>query len=191
MRFASAEIRDLGKSWFMVSLAFAIAMFGYPWQSGFWVGILFVGITAGAGFLLHELAHKYMAQRYGCQAEYRSFDQMLWLAVALSFFGFVFAAPGAVFIRGYHISKSQNGKISIAGPLTNFALALLFMALIPISHPILAEIFTYGKGINAMVGIFNLIPFGPFDGKKVFDWNKLAWAGALVIGALLMFWPVG
>ena len=53
--------------------------------------------------------------------------QGLILAIVTAAFGFVFAAPGAVYIQGEYISKEENGKISIAGPLINIGLAILFM----------------------------------------------------------------
>jgi len=43
-----------------------------------------------------------------------------------SLFGFIIAAPGAVFIRGM-ITRERNGKISLAGPMTNIVLAILFL----------------------------------------------------------------
>jgi Zn-dependent protease len=51
---------------------------------------------------------------------------MLLLALGMSFLGFVFAAPGAVHIKGY-INKMQNGIFSLAGPLMNLILALVFL----------------------------------------------------------------
>ena len=82
--------------------------------------------TAGIGFLLHELAHKFVAQYYGCEAEFRSMDQMLYFAVGLSLFvGILFAAPGAVMIAG-GVTRKENGIISVAGPLTNYVLAGIF-----------------------------------------------------------------
>ena len=41
--------------------------------------------TAGLGFLLHEMGHKIAAQHYGCEAEFRSDDSMLYLAVGMAF----------------------------------------------------------------------------------------------------------
>ena len=51
-------------------------------------------------FLLHELAHKWMAQQYGCWAEYRGNRNGLLFALLMSSFGFLLAAPGAVMVSG-------------------------------------------------------------------------------------------
>src|SRR3989338_9385534 len=130
------ELKDLLKAWIAVSIAFAIAMRGSSlFSADFYFKFVISAMTVGAGFLLHELGHKVTAQKYGCFAEFRSFDNMLILAIAMSFFGFIFAAPGAVIISG-HVSKRRNGKISAAGPLVNLTLALvfLFLSLLPLSN---------------------------------------------------------
>ena len=79
------EIRDLIKAWIAISIAFAIVMRGFM-EMNFYELFIISAVTVGTGFLLHELGHKIVAQRYGCFAEFRSFDQMLFLAVLMSFF---------------------------------------------------------------------------------------------------------
>ena len=123
---SEAEIKDILKAWIAVSIAFGILLSSSI--SDFYFKFIIASLTVGVGFLFHELGHKVVAQRYGCFAEFRSFDNMLLLAIAMSFFGFVFAAPGAVMISG-RVTASRNGKISAAGPLVNIALALIFLAL--------------------------------------------------------------
>ena len=48
-------------------------------------------------------------------------------------------------------------------------------------------IFRIGYFINAWLGLFNMIPFGNFDGKKILAWSKAWWVGGVVIGLLLLF----
>src|SRR3989338_5411374 len=119
------EIIDITKAWLAITIAFAILF-----RSGIGIleSLLVSAIAVGLGFLLNELGHKVVAQYYRCFAEFRSFDSLLLLAIAMSFLGFVFAAPGAVMISGY-VNKERNGKISIAGPAINIALALIFLML--------------------------------------------------------------
>jgi Zn-dependent protease len=97
----------LAKAWIVISLAFAIAMSGFS-VSKIIIVFFVSALTVGVAFLLHELAHKLVAQHYGCYAEFRSFDNMLILAIVMSFFGFVFAAPGAVMISG-PVGIRKNG----------------------------------------------------------------------------------
>src|SRR3989344_674178 len=189
------EIIDIVKAWLALSLAFTFIYAGASVLGGdveriFSVEFIHIFVismfTAGFGFLLHELAHKFVAQHYGCAAEFRAWDQLLYLAVGLAIFiGFIFAAPGAVMISGM-ITRKENGLISAAGPATNYVLAMLFLGLLHLL-PQWGNIFATGLSINIWLGIFNLIPFGPLDGKKVFDWNKVVWGGMLLFGIGFMF----
>lgn len=189
------EIVDIIKAWLALSLAFTFIYASASVLNGniariFSLNFAHIFIismfTAGLGFLLHELAHKFVAQHYGCAAEFRAWDQLLYLAVGLAvFIGFIFAAPGAVMISGM-ITRKENGLISAAGPGTNYILAMIFLGLSSIL-PQWTNMFATGFSINIWLGVFNLIPFGPLDGKKVFDWNKVVWGGMLLFGLLFLF----
>ena len=178
-KFSNVEKQHLFRAWFMISLAFAIllrnmASFGY---------ILFTSMfTVGLGFILHELAHKWLANKFHCHAEFRANDQMLVLAIVFAFFGFIFAAPGAVLISG-HLSKERNGIVSFGGPLTNLLLGLLFIGLNTI-YPSL--IFSLGAFVNVFLGFFNLLPLPMFDGIKVYQWNKMMYFSAMTLAGLLL-----
>jgi len=174
------EIIDLLKAWFILGLAFAIIMNGLKFNLGFVIAMFVSLIAVGLGFLFHELAHKFVAQHYGCFAEFRSYDPMLFIALLMSFFGFIFAAPGAVIIQG-HMTTSQRGKISAAGPGMNMLIALLFLPLIFTGTGIIQFLGNYGFMINSWLALFNMIPFGFFDGQKIFEWNKWAYAGMVVL----------
>jgi Zn-dependent protease len=191
MKFTNDEIKDLFFAWLMISLAFAILFSGI--SSLFSNPIIFIislGMalfTSGIGFLLHELMHKYVAQSYGFYAEFKAFYNMLFLAIAFSFFGFILAAPGAVFISGF-ITREKNGKISLAGPMTNILLAIIFLILLLIftTNGILGLFLNYGVMINSLLALFNMIPFMPFDGAKVYAWNKGAYFITILL-ALILF----
>lgn len=198
MRFSRKEIKDLWLAGLLISLAFAILLSGgYESILSFNFNIVAVFVisffTAGIGFLLHELMHKFVAQRYGLRAEFRAFYNMLWLALLFSFFGFIFAAPGAVFIHGF-MNREKNGRISLAGPVTNIVLALLFLVLLIIfgKDGLLGYFFATGLTINALLGAFNMIPVMPFDGAKVIAWNKGVYFVTLIIavGLFLASWFV-
>ena len=180
------EIRDLIKAWIAISIAFAMIMRGFA-DLSFYQAFIVAAITVGTGFLLHELGHKIVAQRYGCFAEFRSFDQMLLLAILMSFFGFVLAAPGAVMIHG-PVGVRRNGKISAAGPIVNLVLALVFLWLLLMqSSGILGVIAFYGYFINSWLALFNMIPIWNLDGAKVLKWNKKVYGVIVAVALGLMF----
>ncbi|MFH1246872.1 MAG: site-2 protease family protein [Candidatus Micrarchaeota archaeon] len=144
-------------------------------------------LTVGLGFVLHELAHKYVAIRYGAYARYQAWTLGLLLSVIMAFtVGFVFAAPGAVYVYGNHITREQNGKISAAGPLTNLILGLLFL-LLGFTMPALREVALLGASVNFFLGAFNLIPIFPMDGSKVWAWNKYVWIAMFIPLVILSF----
>lgn len=189
------EIVDILKAWLALSLAFTFIYAGASVLGGDlnkifslnFVSLFAISMfTAGLGFLLHELAHKLVAQHFGCVAEFRAWDQLLYLAVGLAIFiGFIFAAPGAVMISGM-ITRKENGLISVAGPATNYVLAMIFLVLSYLL-PQWTNVFAIGFSINIWLGLFNLIPFGPLDGKKVFYWNKIVWSGMMIFGVVMYF----
>jgi Zn-dependent protease len=151
------------------------------------VALIYFGIsllTVGIGFILHEMAHKFTAIRYGYWAEFRKDNSMLLVAVALaSLVGFVFAAPGATIIYsntadGRGLSREQNGKISAAGPIINLLLCIPFAILVMIGGTLstggsnlLSVIGIFGVQINAMIASFNMLPISILDGRKVMSWN--------------------
>ena len=73
-----------------------------------------------------------------------------------------------------------NGKISIAGPMANMVLALIFLAIAALIYPlkIHSNIFhliylisTVGFSVNCFLATFNLFPIHSLDGTKVLKWN--------------------
>ena len=199
MKFSHIEKKDLFYAGIMISLAFAILLAGgyqalISFKSGLLIAFVIAFFTAGIGFLLHEIMHKYVAQSYGLRAEFRANYNMLWVALGASLFGFIFAAPGAVYISGWNIDRRKNGKISLAGPMTNIVLALLFLILLLIfgNAGIMGELFSFGLTVNALLGAFNMIPVMPFDCAKIIAWDKKIYYISLVVavGFYFLSWVV-
>lgn len=180
MNTSEKEIKDLLKAWIAISAAFAVVLSQSIFSTDFYAKFIIASLTVGIGFLLHELGHKFVAQKYGCFAEFRSFDVMLILAIAMSFFGVIFAAPGAVMISG-RVNKEKNGKISAAGPIVNLVLALLFLLLAFLQLPnLFRAVSYYGFVINTWLALFNMLPFWLFDGYKIWKWSKVAYFGIAI-----------
>ena len=188
------ELLDIGKAWLVISIIFTVLHLGISFfeveslnkiYSNYFVFYMVISLfTVGIGFLFHEMAHKFMAQHYGCVAEFRADTMMLLFALVMAlFFGFTFIAPGAIMIAGM-ITRKENGIISLVGPLTNYCLGIIFLVL-RIIFPY--EFLEVGFYINFMLGLFNMIPFFMFDGKKIWDWSIAIWCAMVVVGIAVLF----
>ena len=197
IRTSNTEMLHIIIAWLAISYAFSILLL---WSSlgrrpvteellnGIINPLVISLSTVGLSFLVHEMSHKIVAQRFGSWAEFRMSPFMLFLMLFLVYeFGILFAAPGAVMIYGGQIGKRENGLISLAGPLSNIFLGLAFFLLLS-ETGILYEIGRYGVIINIALALFNLIPFGIFDGRKIWNWNKPVYLIVVIAAfALLIF----
>ena len=187
MNFSGRELRDLAIAWVTLGVAFTVLLNrptllsllrGNLASALVPLGYAFVlsMVTVGVGFLFHELAHKVVAVQFGQMAEFRADFSMLFIALVGAFMGFLFAAPGAVHHRG-KITDREHGLIALAGPVTNLVFAAVFFALtFAFTSGLPARIAGFGLLINLLLAGFNMIPFGPLDGRTVLDWNKAVYA---------------
>ena len=198
LQFSKTETKDLSIAIIVITLLFA-----YLYSNGtFGMMIYLIPIslvTIGLSFILHELGHKYVAQKYGFFAEFIKLNTGLLIAIITGLFGFIFLAPGAVYIGSYTgiITDEENGKISIAGPIVNIILAVIFL-LIEISLKpfflLSSPLSTYlmitamiGFHINSFLALFNLLPIPMLDGSKVMKWNLPLWIVSIVVAGLLTY----
>ena len=186
IRTSETEIKHLLIAWLAIAFAFTIIL--QRWYTLNLILIFIISaVTVGFAFIFHELAHKVVAQRYGAWSEFRMAPSMLLLAILTAFFGFIFAAPGAVMIFNPYLTREENGKISLAGPMVNMILAFFFLALFRlVPTGIFSWIGRFGVMINAWLAVFNLIPIGVLDGRKVLAWNKGVYSVALGIAISML-----
>ncbi|MFQ3661319.1 MAG: peptidase M50 [Chloroflexaceae bacterium] len=188
------EPLELLKAWGGTSLAFAIYLVGgQVLNPTFWLVLLAAAVTCGAGFMVHELAHRMVARHFGATAHFVANNPWLLISIALAFLRIFIAAPGAVWHQGY-LTPRQSGLIALVGPASNLALALLFLGALWLVPPgivvlglPLSVVLRIGYSINAWIGLFNMIPAGPFDGAKVLAWDWRVFGVTVAIGLLLTF----
>jgi len=137
-------------------------------------------------FILHEIAHKLVAQHYGLWAEFRLvlFGVLLTLISIIPLPMFKIISPGAVMIAGF-ADKEIVGKTAIAGPATNLILAMISLVLYSFLPSPFLEAALMSVAFNAWIASFNLFPIGVLDGWKVFRWNKIAWTLVFVPSIIL------
>lgn len=133
---------------------------------------------------LHELAHGYAAYRLGDPTAkllgrlsfnpIRHLDPLGTAMFAFTFFftSFMFgwAKPVPVDLRNFKNPKRDMALVAVAGPLTNFAIALVLTAVLVHAAPsgeLAFEVIYRALLVNVVLGIFNLIPLPPLDGSRI------------------------
>lgn len=161
-RVAGIWIR-LDFSWFLVfALVFLALSAGYfprnfpgqtpgvYWMAGFIATLLFF-----ASVLIHELSHSLVAIRSGLQIP----------EITLFIFG------GVSRLAQEPKDPVTELKVAVVGPLSSFALALLFQAAKGLfgglAPTMWVAVLGYLAWINLALGIFNLIPGFPLDGGRI------------------------
>ena len=142
--------------------------------------IIFLAIS------VHESSHGYVAYllgdrtaKYSGRLSLNPMDHFdLWGALCMLFFGFGWAKPVPVNPQYFRNPKGGMSLVGLAGPVSNFLLALFFSILYGIWFRIFGlpqtlledfftSLFAVGISLNVGLGIFNLIPFPPLDGSKI------------------------
>ncbi len=190
IRFSRIELQHLAVAVVFLTLAFTFVLRGIdsispqgilqrllaPWK--LYVSSL---IAVSSGFVLHELGHKVIAQRFGHWAEFRGEFKGLLISMAFALgLGFLFAAPGAVMISG-RVTSKENGIISLFGPLINLVIALLA---IPFTFsPDTTRFVPYTMSIVALINgglaVFNMLPIFNLDGRKIWAWNPFVYLATM------------
>jgi Zn-dependent protease len=109
------------------------------------------------------------------------------------------AKPVPVNPYNFRDQKWGEVKVSFAGPLSNFLLAIFFgllLRFIPLSATV-AQLFSIIVLYNLLLGIFNLVPIPPLDGSHILfkffprSWSRLKLIlnqyGPFILLAFIMF----
>ena len=130
---------------------------------------------------VHEMSHGFAAYKLGDNTA--KYDGRLSLnplrhidpfgALCLLFFGFGWAKPVMVNPNYFKNHKRDMALTALAGPVSNFIVALLGMVGLLYLCPLFSNQYVYQFFfmlvlLNINLGVFNLIPIPPLDGSKIF-----------------------
>jgi Zn-dependent protease len=142
--------------------------------------------------ILHELAHGLVARALGDPTAQRAGRLTLnplkhvdpygtillplmlalgqYAAIGRIAFMFGWAKPvpvnaAALTLGGAHNPRRLMALVAVAGPLMNFALAIL--GALALYGGVLTEFLSYFIVVNLVLGLFNLIPLPPMDGGRI------------------------
>src|SRR3989338_1781842 len=151
--------------------------------------------------ILHEIAHGYVAERFGDPTARlagrltlnpkKHIDPIMsiLLPIVLMFSGspVIFGAAKPVPIDPFNLKEGRKdiALVALSGPLTNIILSIVHWLFLTIAH------------LNLLLAIFNLLPIPPLDGSKVFSlllpkelanaYLSLSSIGFIIILFLLIF----
>ncbi len=136
--------------------------------------------------MLHELAHGFVAYRMGDPTAkqhgrlsfnpIRHLDPLGTAMFVITYLippHFIFGWAKPVPVSPYYFKNRQRGMgiVGIAGPATNFILAVVFALILNALHPstdsLAFEALFLLFQVNIVLGLFNLIPIPPLDGSRV------------------------
>ena len=159
----------------------------------YFLPIAALGVTLS--FILHEMMHKFTAQHYGAIAGFKASRNGLIITLATGFCGFLLGIPGATMIYTSRFTTKEDGIVSLAGPLTNFAVFAVFLAALLLMAPrqgsYAAAAISYTLFISIFLAFFNMLPIPPLDGSKVLRWNKPVYLATMGVIFLLMVFFAG
>ncbi len=196
---ASEELKDIVLADAVLILAFALTIAGglgsltsdphtFVQTLVYFLPIAALGVTLS--FILHELMHKFVAQHYGAVAGFKASRNGLIITLVTGFFGFLLGIPGATMIYTSRFTTKEDGIVSLAGPLTNFVVFAVFLALLfliaPQQNSYVYNAITYTLFISIFLAFFNMLPIPPLDGSKVIRWSKPVYFATMGIILVLM-----
>ena len=191
----------------------------YPMSSHPIVNVLLLVPVFLGSLAIHEFSHAWIAVKCGDLTPKRlgrlclhpmahaDFVGTIALPAICIFFGWPFfgwAKPVPVQIQNLRRGKKDMALVALAGPLSNFLLAILatgFLAIV-IRLPIGSKLFwglrlvaVVSIEVNLMLAFFNLIPLPPLDGSMVVKgflsekgtlvYRRIAWVGTVVLVVML------
>ena len=132
----------------------------------------FAALVAAPGIVLHELAHKFVAMGFGYSATFNIWPTGLIIGIVLKLIGspFILLAPGYVQIPLIADALVYR-LIAFAGPAVNLIIWIVSIIILKKAKNMSKKqiaFWSLTKIINMILFIFNMIPFGPLDGAKVF-----------------------
>ena len=185
--FTAQEVLEIIVATVVLTVAFALVQANGIFVQNFltkFIEALPVSLFATAtAFTAHELAHKFMAQKHGLPAEFVINPMgIVFALVTAAAIGFLMALPGAVVFSGAGADNKIVGKVGAAGPITNIVMGLIFFPLMFFNQALWLVVF-----VNFFLAGFNMIPFGQFDGLKVWRWSAGIYLGMVaIIGVMVI-----
>ncbi|HVM54406.1 MAG TPA: site-2 protease family protein [Acidimicrobiales bacterium] len=159
-----------------------------------WVEVAYLIAAIVPSIILHEVSHGVVALYFGDDTARRAgrltlnpvrhvdpFGTLLLPAIlALSGLGaFGYAKPVPVNVRRLRNPRQHSLYVSVAGPITNLAIAAVALVGFRMTRPelvrfvddlpVVPHLFFYIGFVNVILAVFNLLPIPPLDGSAFIE----------------------
>ncbi len=154
-------------------------------------------------FLVHLSVKKIAALQVGYRAEYDLWTFGLIFGVMIVFVSTAWGRPVWILLAGgimlqhlaghrlghfrYDVNIYEAGWISMAGPLSNVLLAVIFKAL---SGVVVNALILKAITFNLLFALYNMLPIPPLDGSRMFFGSRMVYALGFffVLAAVILLW---
>lgn len=139
------------------------------------------------GIAIHEYSHARMSDKLGDPTPERqgrlTLNPLHHLdpvgTICLLFAGFGWGKPVEIDPTYYRNPAKDSMKVALAGPVSNFIIAFILFFIFALTYifapannftDIIVMCTYLGAYINLSLGVFNLLPFPPLDGSKIWGY---------------------
>ena len=180
---------DKRASYILMAILIAINLRNYANNPNAILGLVLSLPAVLIAITFHEFAHAFVADKLGDDTPRRqgrlNLNPLSHLdpvgSIMLVFAGFGWGKPVEINSANFNRKRSMSASeaiVSVAGPIMNFILAIVFAIIWGITlyitknslnqtTEIILTILEYCVSVNLGLGIFNLIPLPPLDGSKI------------------------
>ncbi len=154
----------------------------------------YLALVIGASLVFHEYSHWLVARCFRLSTTFKANEPGILFSLLLALIGGIYPCYGSTYIReqdwSYVRQTKINGMIYSVGPVMTIALALLCSYLASFTQGDWSTALSVATTMNVTVALVNLIPITasggfPWDGVKIYRWNKLWWL-VILVGVILI-----
>ena len=142
-----------------------------------WVVLLTIGVNMTV-YSVRHLTRIVLNRRYGFDSEYKMWLGGAFLTALSAYLGNTFCLAG--YIVG--VGKEHRGRVNYSCNVVSFA-AFTVAFLLNMRQP--SVLLQMVMILAISITFIQMLPFSPFDGKSIYQWNKRVWWVSFVPVAML------
>ena len=149
-------------------------------------------IPTGIVFVGKWLVEKWVAKQYNYATHFILYKEGILMSILITFLTlghFIWLSIGGLNIlgrRGWGFGNSikEEGIIALSGILWTLGLGYLGLLMGP---PVCGTFWGMISRLGFFIALWSALPFCAFEGRKVFEWNKVVWAIVMLAASVGLF----